>query len=127
MAVRDGRRRVGPVEIVLTPVQHWSGRRLDDRMRTLWGGYAVFATDFHVYFAGDTGYSRGLRGHARALRGSPDAERGGGFDLALLPIGAYEPRWFMRPQHMNPAEALQAQPGPRRASARSASTGARSR
>ena len=43
---------------MLTPVQHWSGRSLTDRMETLWGGYAVFAPDLHVFFAGDTGYSK---------------------------------------------------------------------
>jgi N-acyl-phosphatidylethanolamine-hydrolysing phospholipase D len=90
----------GPLEIVLTPVQHWSGRRLDDRMRTLWGGYALFSPGFNVYFAGDTGYSPDFA-DTRARFASR-----GGFDLALLPIGAYEPRWFMRLQHMNPDEAV---------------------
>ena len=50
--------RVGAVEIVLVPAQHWSGRSLTDRMETLWGGYAIFAPDFQVFFAGDTGYSK---------------------------------------------------------------------
>jgi len=90
----------GPMEIVLTPVQHWSGRRLDDRMRTLWGGYALFTPGFNVYFAGDTGYSPDFA-DTRARYASR-----GGFDLALLPIGAYEPRWFMQLQHMNPDEAV---------------------
>ena len=92
----------GPAEIVLTPVQHWSGRRLDDRMRTLWGGYAIFAPGFNAYFAGDTGYSPDFA-DTRARYASR-----GGFDLALLPIGAYEPRWFMELQHMNPDEAVRA-------------------
>ncbi len=95
----------GPVEIVLVPVQHWSGRRLDDRMRTLWGGYAVFAPGGSFYFAGDTGYSPDFA-DARA-RFAPRLVDGG-FDLALLPIGAYEPRWFMKLSHMNPTEAVQA-------------------
>ena len=52
--MRDG-------QIVLTPVQHWSGRGLTDRRRTLWGGYAVFAAQLHLFFAGDTGYSKDFR------------------------------------------------------------------
>jgi len=97
--------RIGAVEIVLTPVQHWSGRSLTDRMQTLWGGFAIFAPDFHVFFAGDTAYSKDFADiHARfAGRHGP----GRGFDLALIPIGAYEPRWFMRSQHVDPAEAVQ--------------------
>ncbi len=99
-------RRVGEVEIVLVPAQHWSGRSFSDRMETLWGGYAVFAPDFHLFFAGDTGYSKDFADiHARFA-----ARHGGvgrGFDLALLPIGAYEPRWFMKEQHIDPAEAVQ--------------------
>ena len=90
----------GTMEIVLTPVQHWSGRRLDDRMETLWGGFAVLSPGFNVYFAGDTGYSPDFA-DTRARFASR-----GGFDLALLPIGAYEPRWFMQLQHMNPDEAV---------------------
>jgi N-acyl-phosphatidylethanolamine-hydrolysing phospholipase D len=95
--------RVGDVEIVLTPVQHWSGRGLTDRMQTLWGGFAVFAADCHLFFAGDTGYSQDfadIRAHFAAR------QRDGGFDIALLPIGAYEPRWFMQTQHENPSEAV---------------------
>lgn len=91
------------VEIVLTPVQHWSGRGLADRMNTLWGGYAVFASDLHAFFAGDTGYSRDFSDVRQRF-----AQRQGehGFDIALIPIGAYEPRWFMAQQHVNPDEAL---------------------
>ncbi len=97
--------RVGAVEIVFTPVQHWSGRSLGDRMETLWGGYAILAPDFQVFFAGDTAYSRDFADiHARlaARQGA-----GRGFDLALIPIGAYEPRWFMSAQHVDPTEAVQ--------------------
>ena len=96
--------RVGAVEIVLTPVQHWSGRSLTDRMETLWGGYAIFAPDFQVFFAGDTAYSKDFADiHSRfAARHGP----GRGFDLALIPVGAYEPRWFMSAQHVDPAEAV---------------------
>lgn len=91
------------VEIVLAPVQHWSGRGLTDRLATLWGGYAVFAPDFQVFFSGDTGYSRDFSDIRQRF-----APRQGehGFDLALIPIGAYEPRWFMAAQHVNPSEAV---------------------
>ena len=92
------------VDIVLTPVQHWSGRGLADHLNSLWGGYAVFAPDFHAFFAGDTGYSRDF-GDIRQRFAARQGEHG--FDLALIPIGAYEPRWFMARQHANPAEALQ--------------------
>jgi N-acyl-phosphatidylethanolamine-hydrolysing phospholipase D len=97
--------RAGGIEIVFVPAQHWSGRSLSDRMRTLWGGYAVFAPEFHLFFAGDTAYSKDfadIRARFASRQGA-----GGGFDLALLPIGAYEPRWFMQAQHANPSEAVQ--------------------
>jgi N-acyl-phosphatidylethanolamine-hydrolysing phospholipase D len=96
--------RIGGVEIVFTPSQHWSGRGLADRMETLWGGYAIFAPDFHAFFAGDTAYSKDFADiHARfaARHGA-----GRGFDVALIPIGAYEPRWFMSTQHVDPDEAV---------------------
>ncbi len=96
--------KVGEVEVVLTPVQHWSGRGLSDRMKTLWGGYAVFAPDLHFYFGGDTGYSKDF---ADTRERFAARQRQGGFDIALIPVGAYEPRWFMTEQHANPAEAVQ--------------------
>ncbi len=97
---------LGPVDIVLTPVQHWSGRGLADRMETLWGGYAVFAPDQHLFFSGDTGYSKDFADiHDRFA--SRQAAPQPGFDLAVLAIGAYEPRWFMATQHIDPAEAVQ--------------------
>lgn len=85
--------------VTLTPAQHWSGRGPRNRNRTLWGGFIVRADARQVFFAGDTGYSP----HFRAIR-----ERHGPVDLALLPIGAYEPRWFMRDQHMDPEDAIRA-------------------
>ncbi len=96
--------QLGAVEIVLTPVQHWSGRGLNDRLKTLWGGYAVFAPDLHLFFAGDTGYSKDFADIRARF-----AERQGaqGFDIALIPVGAYEPRWFMSNQHVNPTESVQ--------------------
>jgi N-acyl-phosphatidylethanolamine-hydrolysing phospholipase D len=96
--------QVGAVEIVFTPAQHWSGRSLADRMATLWGGYAIFAPDFHAWFAGDTAYSKDFAEIHRRFAARQGAGRG--FDLALIPIGAYEPRWFMRAQHVDPEEAV---------------------
>jgi L-ascorbate metabolism protein UlaG (beta-lactamase superfamily) len=80
------------------PAQHWSQRTLWDRNRTLWGGWVVAQTDFTFYFAGDMGSSRDTK---------DIGERFGGFDLAAIPVGAYEPRWFMQTQHLNPEEAVQ--------------------
>jgi N-acyl-phosphatidylethanolamine-hydrolysing phospholipase D len=95
--------RVGAVEIVFTPSQHWSGRALGDRMQTLWGSYSIFAPDFQVWFGGDTAYSQDF---ADIHRRFAERQNGRGFDLALIPIGAYEPRWFMRAQHVDPTEAV---------------------
>lgn len=96
--------RVGDTEFFLTPVQHWSGRSLVDSHRALWGGWAVFHPDFQWYFSGDTGYSGDF---ARTRTHFADRQRDGGFDLALIPIGAYEPNWFLKDQHINPREAVQ--------------------
>ena len=96
----------GPVELVLTPMQHGSGRGLTDRMQTLWGGYAVFAPDLHLYFTGDTGYSKDFADIRERFAARQRPKAGAGFDLALIAIGAYEPRWFMATQHIDPAEAL---------------------
>ena len=89
------------VGATLVPARHWSSRRPGDANRALWGGFVLRAPGGAVYFAGDTGYGDGE--HFREAR-----RRLGPFRLALLPIGAYEPRWFMRPQHMDPAEAVRA-------------------
>jgi N-acyl-phosphatidylethanolamine-hydrolysing phospholipase D len=94
------------VEVVLTPAQHWSGRGLTDRLATLWGGFAVFAPDFHFFYSGDTGYSQDFQDIAKRFAHRQGAGQGGGFDIALLPIGAYEPRWFMQQQHTNPQESV---------------------
>ena len=98
--------RVGGVDVALLPAQHWSGRGLNDRMKTLWGGFAVFAPDCHLFFAGDTGYSRDFEDIRERFAKRQTLEAGGGFDVALLPIGAYEPRWFMAEQHVNVDEAM---------------------
>jgi N-acyl-phosphatidylethanolamine-hydrolysing phospholipase D len=97
----------GPVDVVLTPVQHWSGRGLTDRLATLWGGYAVFAPDLHLFFTGDTGYSQDFRDIRERFAARQTPALGGGFDIALIAVGAYEPRWFMASQHVNPSEAVQ--------------------
>ncbi len=85
--------------VVLVPVQHWSGRGLFDRRRALWGGFFVRRGSASAFFAGDSGYGA----HFALIR-----ERLGAPDLSLLPIGAYEPRWFMKDQHVNPDEAVRA-------------------
>ncbi len=87
------------LRVTFVPAQHWSSRSLSDRRRTLWGGFVLQASDRTIYFAGDSGYC----GWFAAI-----AARYGAPDLALLPIGAYAPRWFMQAQHMDPAEAVQA-------------------
>jgi N-acyl-phosphatidylethanolamine-hydrolysing phospholipase D len=99
-------RDVNGVEFHLVPVQHWSARSLGDRNETLWGGWAVFARDLRWYFSGDTGYTKDFEDTRAKL--SSHARDGTLFDIALLAIGAYQPRWFMRAQHMDPAEAVQA-------------------
>jgi N-acyl-phosphatidylethanolamine-hydrolysing phospholipase D len=93
----------GAVDVMLVPAQHWSARGLNDRMLTLWGGFAVLAPDCHLFYAGDTGYSRDFADIRERLA---QRQHDGGFDLALLPIGAYEPRWFMSDQHVNVTEAV---------------------
>jgi L-ascorbate metabolism protein UlaG (beta-lactamase superfamily) len=89
--------------VILTPVQHWSRRTLSDDNQSLWGGYVVEGksndVSRRVFFAGDTGYSAQ---HFRDI-----GAKLGPIDLALIPIGAYEPRWFMQTQHVNPEEAVQ--------------------
>jgi L-ascorbate metabolism protein UlaG (beta-lactamase superfamily) len=90
---------VAPLPVMLTPAQHFSARTPFDRNRALWGGFTLLAGSTRIYFAADTAYASFF--HALRQRFSP-------IDLALLPIGAYEPRWFMQAVHMNPAEAVQA-------------------
>jgi N-acyl-phosphatidylethanolamine-hydrolysing phospholipase D len=86
------------LKFTLVPVQHWSARTAWDRDKTLWGGWVIEQPAFRFFFAGDTGYSPDFR---------DIGERYGSFDLAALPIGAYEPRWFMSIMHANPEEAVQ--------------------
>jgi L-ascorbate metabolism protein UlaG (beta-lactamase superfamily) len=91
--------RGAALPVVLTPAHHFSARTPFNRNRALWGGFVVTSGARRLYFAGDTAYTAVFR----QIR-----ERLGVVDLALLPIGAYEPRWFMQSVHMNPAEAVQA-------------------
>ncbi len=89
----------GPLRVTATPARHFSRRGVSDMNRTLWAGFDVRGPDGAVLFAGDSGTGP----HWAEIR-----ERLGPPGLALLPIGAYEPRWMMAPVHMNPAEAMQA-------------------
>ena len=89
----------GPAEITCVPAQHFSARTPWDRDRTLWCGYVVRVDGVAIYFAGDSGYSPQFK---------EIGARCPSIDVALLPIGAYEPRWFMAPVHMNPDEAVRA-------------------
>lgn len=95
------------IPVMLTPAQHWSARTATDAMRSLWGGYAVLSPDCHWFFAGDTAYSKDFVDIRQHFAREHTPEQGGGFDMALLPIGAYEPRWFMKDQHVNPEESVQ--------------------
>src|SRR4051794_13248739 len=87
------------VRTTATPARHFSARTPFDRNRALWSGFALACGGRRMYFAGDTAYAPIFDEVRRRL---------GPIDLAVLPIGAYEPRWFMRVVHMNPAEAVQA-------------------
>jgi L-ascorbate metabolism protein UlaG (beta-lactamase superfamily) len=91
--------KTSALPIALTPAQHFSARSPLDRNRALWGGFVLVAGGSRIFFAGDSAYGPLFRDIRQRL---------GPIDLALLPIGAYEPRWFMQAVHMNPAEAVQA-------------------
>jgi N-acyl-phosphatidylethanolamine-hydrolysing phospholipase D len=85
--------------VTCTPAQHFSARGLRDRNDTLWCGWTIDTGDTRVYFAGDSALHPEFQDIAEKL---------GPFDLVMLPIGAYEPRWFMRAVHMNPEDAIDA-------------------
>ena len=121
----------GATQFAFVPAQHWSKRGLTDTLATLWGGWVILrmatktaekspamppatpaspaaasrqpatAPGFSLFFAGDTGYSPAYANQLKEI-----ARHYGPFDVAALPIGAYEPRWFMAPQHVNVEEAL---------------------
>jgi L-ascorbate metabolism protein UlaG (beta-lactamase superfamily) len=94
-----GETQVGPVSVRFVPAQHWSRRGLSDANETLWGGFVVAGSSARIYHSGDTAYFGGFR---------EIGARSGPIDAALLPIGAYDPQWFMGKQHLNPEEALRA-------------------
>lgn len=88
----------GETRITCVPAQHFSSRTFWDRNRTLWCGWVIERAGLKIYAAGDTGYCPVFR---------EIGQRFGPVDLSLIPIGAYEPRWFMKPMHVNPEEAVQ--------------------
>lgn len=90
---------LGSVKVTFVPSQHWSRRGLRDANQTLWGGFVVEAGSTRIYHSGDTAYFAGFTEIGRRFPA---------IDAALLPIGAYEPAWFMEKQHMNPEQAVQA-------------------
>jgi L-ascorbate metabolism protein UlaG (beta-lactamase superfamily) len=96
----DERSDCGPVTIEAEPVNHWSARWSSDRNEALWAAFTIHTPDRRIFFNGDSGFAEGwwvdrlMTKHAS-------------FDLALMPIGAYAPRWFMADAHMDPDEAVE--------------------
>lgn len=90
---------LGQANIHLTPVHHWSARGMRDRRMALWAGFVIETPAGKIYHVGDTGFHEGINFVQAAQDHGP-------FRLAILPVGAYEPRWFMKGQHMNPDEAV---------------------
>jgi L-ascorbate metabolism protein UlaG (beta-lactamase superfamily) len=86
-------------EVICLPMHHWSQRVPFSRNTTLWAGWVIRNADFSFFFSGDSGYAP----HFREI-----GEKLGPFDISAIPIGAYEPRWFMRHHHLSPEEAVQA-------------------
>jgi len=91
--------KVRDVAITFVPAQHFSGRGIGGRDRTLWGGFVIQGPSATLYHSGDTGYFSGFKEIGRRFPG---------IDVAMIAIGAYDPRWFMQPVHVDPEEALQA-------------------
>ena len=87
------------IRFTLEPMQHWSARGIFDRRDALWGAFVVEAPGGPIYFLADAGYAKTLSGQFVAKYGTPR--------FSLLPVGAYEPRWFMQYAHMTPAETVQ--------------------
>lgn len=85
------------VTFAFTPTQHWSKRSPSDDNKSLWGSWAVIGPRHRFYFAGDTGYCPVFKEIGRVY---------GPFTAAAIPIGAYEPRWFMAPAHVDPEDAV---------------------
>lgn len=93
-------RQDGPFEIQFVPAQHWSKMGINDTLQFHWGGYWISIGNRNIFFAGDTAYSP----HFKDIR----QKRQERLDLAIMPIGAFKPRWFMKPAHVNVPEALEA-------------------
>jgi N-acyl-phosphatidylethanolamine-hydrolysing phospholipase D len=99
----------GNIELTFLPVQHWSMRTGRDRNHALWGAWALVYKPNEIdspnkvlFHCGDTGYNEFLFKEIGEKFSRPN----GGIDFAMIPIGAYEPRWFMQPQHVDPDEAM---------------------
>lgn len=92
------KRDIAGAAITATPSQHWTGRGLNDRYKALWASWAVQIGEFKFWFSGDTGYNDRIFSEIGA--------RCGPFDLALIAVGGYDPRWFMKNMHVNPEEAV---------------------
>ena len=92
-------REIEGVQVTFVPAQHWSRRGLADENATLWGGFVLQREGARVYHSGDTAWFDGF---------AEIGTRVGPIDAALLPIGAYAPRWFMKTQHMDPHDAVRA-------------------
>lgn len=91
---------LGPLSIHAVPCHHWSARGMNDRSMALWAGFVITGPSGAILHIGDTGFD-----HGRPYRALPEAF--GPLRAAILPVGAYAPRWFMRDQHQNPDEAVQ--------------------
>jgi N-acyl-phosphatidylethanolamine-hydrolysing phospholipase D len=92
-------KNIAGARVTATPTQHWTGRGLGDRYKQLWAGWAVQIDGFKFWFGGDTGYNEKIFTEV--------GRRLGPFDLGLIPVGGYAPRWFMQAMHLNPEEAVQ--------------------
>ena len=91
-------RKLDDVEIICLPSQHWSKRSAFKSFDTLWSSWLLKIGNFKFWFAGDTGYN--------TIQFKQIGDDYGPFDLSAIPIGAYEPRWFMKSFHVNPEEAI---------------------
>ena len=91
-------KRIEEFTIACVPAQHFSGRGMGDRDKTLWAGYVIMHQKQKLYYVGDTGYGPFFQ---------QVKEKYAPIDVALIPIGAYKPKWFMSPIHMSPSEAVQ--------------------
>ena len=89
--------KIDEFTFTFTPVQHWSARGLFDRNESLWGGWFIQTDKFSIFHAGDTGYSNDFI-KTKEILGSPK--------YAFIPIGAYDPEWFMSESHVNPEDAI---------------------